>query len=76
MRRARVVLASALLVVSVSRATCQQTSDIRATAEAAIRAADAAGLKAAQAKDIVLGFHEQSLPPFFFFGVRSRTLAC
>jgi uncharacterized protein (TIGR02246 family) len=53
MRRARVVLASTLLVVSVSRATCQQTSEIRATAEAAIRAADAAGLKAAQAKDVV-----------------------
>src|ERR1700719_5085776 len=52
MRTARVVLASALLVVGVSRATCQQTSDIRATAEAAIRAADAAGLKAAQAKDV------------------------
>ena len=52
MRRSRVVLASALLVVSVSRATCQQPSEIRATAEAEIRAADAAGLKAAQAKDV------------------------
>ena len=53
MRGAYVLLASALLVVCVSRATCQQPSEIRATAEAAIRAADAAGLKAAQAKDIV-----------------------
>jgi hypothetical protein len=52
MTRASVVLASALLVVSVSRATCQEKSEIRATAEAAIRAADAAGLKAAQANDV------------------------
>jgi len=41
------------LIASVSRAACQQTSEVRATAEAAIRAADAAGLKAAQAKDAV-----------------------
>jgi len=41
MRRAGVVLASTLLVVSASRATCQQPSETRATAEAAIRAADA-----------------------------------
>ena len=53
MRRIRIVLASMLLVVSASRATCQQPSEIRATAEAAIRAADAAGLKAAQAKDVL-----------------------
>ena len=53
MRRVRVVLSSALLIASVSRAACQQTSEVRATAEAAIRAADAAGLKAAQAKDAV-----------------------
>ena len=53
MRRTGLVLASALLVVSASRGTCQQTPEIRATAEAAIRAADAAGLKAAQAKDVV-----------------------
>jgi len=53
MKRAWVVLVSALLVVTVSRVTCQQTSEIRATTEAAIRAADAAGLKAAQAKDAV-----------------------
>ena len=53
MRGTGVVLASALLFVSVSGATCQQSSEIRATAEAAIRAADAAGLKAAQAKDVV-----------------------
>ena len=51
MRRATVVLASTLLVI-LSNATGQQTSDARATAESAIRAADAAGLKAAQAKDV------------------------
>jgi uncharacterized protein (TIGR02246 family) len=53
MRGTGVVLASALLFVSVSGATCQRSSEIRATAEVAIRAADAAGLKAAQAKDVV-----------------------
>src|ERR1700719_3856342 len=52
MRRARVVLGSTFLVVSLSTATGQNTSDTRAMAEAAIRAADAAGLKAAQAKDV------------------------
>jgi uncharacterized protein (TIGR02246 family) len=52
MRSARVVLASTFLLVILSSATGQQTSDTRAIAEAAIRAADAAGLKAAQAKDV------------------------
>jgi uncharacterized protein (TIGR02246 family) len=52
MRRARVVLAITFLAVSLSTATGQKTSDTRAMAEAAIRAADAAGLKAAQAKDV------------------------
>jgi uncharacterized protein (TIGR02246 family) len=52
MRRARIVPASIFLVVLLSSATGQQSSGTRATAEAAIRAADAAGLKAAQAKDV------------------------
>ena len=52
MRRVRVVLASTFLIVSLSIAIGQQTSDTRAKAEAAIRAADAAGLKATQAKDV------------------------
>ena len=51
MRRASVVLASTFLIV-ISNAIGQQTSDTRAMAEAAIRTADAAGLKAAQAKDV------------------------
>src|ERR1700680_4360052 len=51
MRRASVVLASTFLIV-ISSAIGQQTSDTRAMAEAAIRTADAAGLKAAQAKDV------------------------
>src|ERR1700676_4307227 len=50
MRRASVVLASTFLIIS--SAIGQQTSDTRAMAEAAIRTADAAGLKAAQAKDV------------------------
>jgi uncharacterized protein (TIGR02246 family) len=52
MRRVRVVLASTFLIVILSTANGQQTSDTRAKAEAAIRAADAAGLKATQAKDV------------------------
>jgi uncharacterized protein (TIGR02246 family) len=52
MRKARILLAGTFLVVSLSTATGQKTSDTRAVAEAAIRAADAAGLKAAQAKDV------------------------
>jgi uncharacterized protein (TIGR02246 family) len=52
MRRAHVVVASIFLVVLLSSATGQQSSGTRATAEAAIRGADAAGLKAAQAKDV------------------------
>ena|ERR1035437_7915784 len=52
MRRARVVLAGIFLVVLLSSATGQQSSGTRAPAEAAIRGADAAGLKAAQAKDV------------------------
>lgn len=52
MRRAGVELARIFFVVLLSSATGQQTSDSRAMAEAAIRAADAAGLKAAQAKDV------------------------
>jgi uncharacterized protein (TIGR02246 family) len=52
MRSARIVLVSAFLVVSLSIATGQKTSDTRAMAEAAIRAADAADLKAAHAKDV------------------------
>jgi len=52
MRRVGVVLASAFVVAVLSSAVGQQTSDVRATAEAAIRAADAAGLKAAQANDV------------------------
>ncbi len=51
MRRAGVVLASTLLVL-ISSAIGQQNSDTRAMAEVAIRTADAAGLKAAQAKDV------------------------
>src|SRR3984893_18287502 len=53
MRKARILLAGTFLVVSLSTAIGQKTSDTRAMAEAAIRAADAAGLKAAQAKDVV-----------------------
>ena len=41
-----------LAVILISSASAQQTSDTRSMAEAAIRAADAAGLKAAQAKDL------------------------
>jgi uncharacterized protein (TIGR02246 family) len=52
MRRVGVVLASAFVVAVLSSAVGQQTSDVRATAEAAIRAADVAGLKAAQANDV------------------------
>jgi len=52
MRRVRAVLASTFLIVNLSTAIGQQTSDARAKAEAAIRAADAAGLKATQAKDV------------------------
>src|ERR1700730_17808012 len=52
MRKARILLAGTFLVVSLSTAIGQKTSDTRAMAEAAIRAADAAGLKAAQAKDV------------------------
>src|ERR1700687_4612044 len=52
MRRARVVLASTFLVVILSSASGQQTSDPRAMAEPPIWAADAAGLKAVQAKDV------------------------
>jgi uncharacterized protein (TIGR02246 family) len=52
MRRAGVVLASTFVVAVLSSAIGQQTSDARAMAEAAIRSADAAGLKAAQAKDV------------------------
>jgi len=52
MRRVGVVLASAFVVAVLSSAVGQQISDVRATAEAAIRAADAAGLKAAQANDV------------------------
>jgi len=52
MKRARYVVASIFVVVLLSNATGQQSSGTRATAEAAIRAADAAGLKAAQAKDV------------------------
>src|SRR3984957_5141326 len=52
MRKARILLAGTFLVVSLSTAIGQKTSDPRAMAEAAIRAADAAGLKAAQAKDV------------------------
>src|ERR1700736_1499036 len=51
MGRAGLVLASILIVI-LSSAIGQQTSDTRAMAEVAIRAADAAGLKAAQAKDV------------------------
>jgi uncharacterized protein (TIGR02246 family) len=51
LRRACVVFATTLIAV-VCTAIGQQTSDAR-TAEAAIRSADAAGLKAAQAKDVV-----------------------
>jgi hypothetical protein len=51
MRRAGIVLASTSLIV-ISSAIGQQTSDTHAMAEAAIRTADAAGLKAAQAKDV------------------------
>jgi uncharacterized protein (TIGR02246 family) len=40
------------LIALISTAVGQQTSDARATAETAIRLADAAGLKAAQAKDV------------------------
>src|ERR1700692_1958824 len=53
MRSARYVVACIFLVVLLSNATGQQSSGSRAIAEAAIRAADAAGLKAAQAKDVV-----------------------
>ncbi len=52
MRRVCIVLASIFLGVLLSSATGQQDSDSRAMAEAAIRAADAAGLRAAQAKDV------------------------
>src|SRR3984893_7902145 len=52
MRRVRAVLASTFLIVNLSTAIGQQTSDARAKAEAAIRAPDAAGLKATQAKDV------------------------
>jgi uncharacterized protein (TIGR02246 family) len=53
MNGARVVLEVVFLaVILISSATAQQTSDTRSTAEAAIRAADAAGLKAAQSKDV------------------------
>jgi uncharacterized protein (TIGR02246 family) len=52
MTTARVVCASAFLFVVLSSASGQQTSGSRAKAEAAIRAADASGLKAAQAKDV------------------------
>src|ERR1700686_213035 len=51
MRRAGVVLASTFLIL-ISSAIGQQNSDTRAMAEVAIRTADAAGLKAAQAKDV------------------------
>src|ERR1700680_3071584 len=51
MGRAGLLFASILIVI-LSSAIGQQTSDTRATAEAAIRTADAAGLKAAQAKDV------------------------
>jgi len=51
MRRAGVLLAMFAVVV-LSSALGQQTSDERAMAEAAIRSADAAGLKAAQSKDV------------------------
>jgi uncharacterized protein (TIGR02246 family) len=51
MRSVCTVLAGTFLVVVVVSVSGQQTSDTRAKAEAAIRAADAAGLKAAQAKD-------------------------
>src|ERR1700680_1148432 len=52
MTRFRIVVASIFLLTVLSIATGQQISDSRAVAEAAIRAADAAGLKAAQAKDV------------------------
>jgi uncharacterized protein (TIGR02246 family) len=52
MKSVRMVLAGAFLVALLPSATGQQASDTRAMAEAAIRAADAAGLKAAQAKDV------------------------
>src|ERR1700681_4800606 len=51
MRRAGVVLTSTFLILK-SSAIGQQSSGTGAMPEAAIRAADASGLKAAQAKDV------------------------
>lgn len=52
MRKVHMVIGGLFLVAILSSATGQQISDTRASAEAAIRAADAAGLKAAQARDV------------------------
>lgn len=52
MRTAHLVLACTFLFFVLPSATGQQTSVNRAKAEGAIRAADAAGLKATQAKDV------------------------
>jgi uncharacterized protein (TIGR02246 family) len=52
MRAARIVLVGTLLIVGLSNAIAQKTSKTREADEAAIRAADAAVLKAAQSKDV------------------------
>jgi uncharacterized protein (TIGR02246 family) len=52
MRTARIVLAITFLFAGLSAAVAQQTSKTRETDEAAIRAADAAVLKAAQSRDV------------------------
>jgi uncharacterized protein (TIGR02246 family) len=52
MRTVQLVIACIFLFFALASAAGQQTSGNRAKAEAAIRAADAAGLKAAQAKDV------------------------
>jgi uncharacterized protein (TIGR02246 family) len=52
MRTARIVLASTFLLAGLSGALAQQTSRTREADEAAIRAADAAVLKAAHSKDV------------------------